>query len=238
MTYRSVYLLYKPVYFPLYIYLAYHRFHMSVGQGPPSGGPSAGQVFADGAGARERILETAYDLFTRYGIRAVGIDRIVAEAGVAKMSLYRHFPSKEGLALAVLDLRRERWTRDWLRAAVERLGSSPRGRLLAYFDAFDEWFNGDYEGCAFINTLLETPGADPTHVASIRELELIRLIIEDDAREAGILEPEELSYQLQILLMGAIVSARRGDLGAARRARQVAEVLIDGMPRAEIAATG
>jgi AcrR family transcriptional regulator len=162
----------------------------------------------------------------------------VAEAGVAKMSLYRHFPSKEGLALAVMDLRRERWTRDWLHASVERLASSPQERLLAYFDAFDEWFNGDYEGCTFIDTLLETTGADLTHAASVRELELIRLIIEDDAREAEILEPEALSYQLQILLMGAIVSARRGDLDAARRARQVAAVLIDGMQRGETAAAG
>ena len=69
-------------------------------------------------GARDRIVDTAYDLFSRHGIRAVGVDRIVAESGVAKMSLYRHFPSKDDLVLAFLQERERRWTNEWLRAEV------------------------------------------------------------------------------------------------------------------------
>ena len=69
---------------------------------------------------RGRVLQAAYDLFCREGINAVGIDRIVAAAGVAKMSLYRHFRSKEELVLAVLDLREKLWKVDWLEAEVER----------------------------------------------------------------------------------------------------------------------
>ena len=63
---------------------------------------------------RERILEAAYPLFSRSGIRAVGVDTIVEAAGVAKMTLYRNFPSKDDLALAFLEMREERWTRAWL----------------------------------------------------------------------------------------------------------------------------
>jgi AcrR family transcriptional regulator len=108
------------------------------------------------APARERILDTAYELFSHNGIRAVGIDRIVAESGVAKMSLYHHFPSKDDLVLAFLELRMERWTRGWLEAEIERRAETPRERLLAVFDVFDEWFHeSDFEGCSFILTLME-----------------------------------------------------------------------------------
>src|SRR5829696_7711189 len=85
-------------------------------------------------GGRERILETAYELFSRHGTRAVGVDRIVAEAGAAKMTLYRNFASKEELIIAFLDAREERWTRGWLQAEVEARAETPAGRLLAIFD--------------------------------------------------------------------------------------------------------
>src|SRR5205807_7684370 len=77
-------------------------------------------------GARERIDRTAYQLFSRHGIRAVGIDAVVAHAGVAKMTLYRHYPSKDDLALAFLRRREELWTRSWLQREAKR-----RGRTLA-----------------------------------------------------------------------------------------------------------
>jgi AcrR family transcriptional regulator len=90
--------------------------------------------------ARDRILQTAYHLFSRHGIRAVEIDTIVAESHVAKMTLYRYFPSKEDLVLAFLDLRRQRWTHEWLEAGIERRAATPRERLLSVFDLLDEWF--------------------------------------------------------------------------------------------------
>src|SRR5919106_6239860 len=86
--------------------------------------------------ARERILETAYRLFSRHGVRAVGVDRIVASSGVAKMSLYRHFRSKEELVLAFLQEREQRWTRDWLHAEASRRGETGADRMLAIFDVF------------------------------------------------------------------------------------------------------
>src|SRR5258708_39908153 len=81
--------------------------------------------------ARERILLTAYDLFARHGIRAVGVDRIVAESGVAKTTLYRHFASKDDLVVAAVELREELWSRDWLQHEVERRGGPASARLLA-----------------------------------------------------------------------------------------------------------
>ena len=84
----------------------------------------AGVASAD---ARERILATAYELFTRHGLVAVGVDRIVAEAGVAKTTLYRHFGSKDGLAVAVLLRHEELWTRKWLEPEAARLARAPGG---------------------------------------------------------------------------------------------------------------
>ena len=180
--------------------------------------------------ARERILDTAYDLFSRHGIRAVGIDRIVKEAGVAKMSLYRHFRSKDELVIAFLDLREQRYTRDWLQVEIERRGNTPRERLLAVFDLFDEWFQADdFHGCAFISTMLEYAGnGDEVEFASRRHLDTVKDIFADLAREAGLADPERAALQLQALAMGAIISARRGDLDAARRQRPLAEFVLDG----------
>jgi AcrR family transcriptional regulator len=179
--------------------------------------------------ARTRILETAYELFSRHGIRAIGIDRIIAEAQIAKATLYRHFPSKEDLVIAFLDLRERRWTHEWLEAETERLAPRPEERVLFVFDALDKWFHrSDYEGCSFINTLLEIAEADnPIHRAAIRHLGVVRETLQRYGEQAGARNPEEIGYQMQILMMGAIVSARRGDLEAGRRARVFAELLLE-----------
>ena len=115
--------------------------------------------------ARERILEAAYDLFSHQGVRAVGIDAIIERSGVARMTLYRHFASKDALVLAFLERREERWTKEWLQGEVERRSAAPGERLLAIFDVFDEWFQrSDFEGCSFVNVLLEiSDPADQLH---------------------------------------------------------------------------
>src|SRR4030088_3228618 len=104
----------------------------------------------------DRILETAHELFSRRGIRDVGIDEIIERAGVAKATLYRHFASKDDLVVAFLKHREQCWTVDFIEAEARRRGATPEEQLLAIFDAFDEWFRReDFEGCSFINTLLE-----------------------------------------------------------------------------------
>src|SRR6266404_2808220 len=90
------------------------------------------------ANARERIDHAAYELFSRHGIKATGVDTLAAHAGVAKMTLYKHYPSKDALALAFLRRREELWTRSWLQQEVVRRARAPARQLLAIFDVFDE----------------------------------------------------------------------------------------------------
>ena len=178
--------------------------------------------------ARERILDTAYDLFSRHGIRAVGVDRIIATSGVAKMSLYRHFHSKDELVLAFLQERERRWTMEWLHAEASSRADDGEGRLLAIFDVFDEWFQkSDFEGCSFINVLLEF--AEPRHpirLASTEHLATIRGLLREFAEDAGVSDPEAVACQWHILMKGSIVAAGEGDRHAARRARDLGELLL------------
>ena len=178
--------------------------------------------------ARERILLTAYDLFSRHGIRAVGVDRIVAESGVAKTTLYRHFPSKDDLVVAVLALREERWSRDWLQHEVEQRGGPASARLLTIFDVFGEWFRrGDYEGCLFTRTLLELGDrTTPPAAASVDALARIRIWLVGLAEEAGVRDPARFAGQWQLLMLGSLVRAATGDLDAAAEAGHVASLLL------------
>src|SRR6266576_1800119 len=91
--------------------------------------------------AHERILDAAYELFSRRGIQAVGVNEVTERAGVATATLYRHFPSKDALVLAFLDLREQRWTHGLIEAGAISRGSDPEQRLLAIFDVLDEWFH-------------------------------------------------------------------------------------------------
>jgi AcrR family transcriptional regulator len=180
--------------------------------------------------ARERIIEASYRLFSHHGIHAVGIDRIVAEADVAKATLYHHFASKEALVVAFLERREERWTYGWLAAEAERRATTAEGRVLAVFDVLDEWFRRpDFEGCSFINTLLEFPDREsPVHRAAIRHLAVVQGLLQSYCEQAGASEPEEAAHALEILLMGSIVSAARADLDAARTARGLVAAVLGG----------
>lgn len=184
----------------------------------------------DSPSARERILDAAYELFSRHGLRAVGVDLIIRESSVARKTFYRHFPSKADLILAFLDLRGQRWTHDWLQAEIGSLGDTPRERTLAAFDVLDVWFHSeDFESCALIAALFEVRDrSDPVHQRAAQQLEGVRRLIVDTLEQEGrARERESLAYQLQILMMGAIVSATRGDLLAARRAREIADLVLD-----------
>src|SRR2546426_9083940 len=109
---------------------------------------------AEGGAARERLLRTAYELFRQNSLNTVGVDRIVAEADVAKTTLYRHFPSKDDLAVSVLRHHEDVWTKGWLEQAIGRRETTAGGRLLGLFDAFDERFRRDrYQGCPFARAL-------------------------------------------------------------------------------------
>lgn len=191
-------------------------------------GATAGQRNAGRQTARERILDTAYELFSRHGTRAVGVDRIIAECGIAKMTLYRNFPSKDELILAFLECRDQRWTRAWLQTEARRRGASPAERLLAIFDTFEAWFaRDDFEGCSFINVMLEVAEPDhPVRQASVRHLAAVRGFVRGLAEQAGIDDADAFARQWHILMKGAIVAAVEGDRQAAARARQLGALLL------------
>ena len=178
--------------------------------------------------ARERILDTAYELFSRRAIRDVGIDEVIERAGVAKATLYRHFPSKDDLVIAFLQRREERWTVAWVEAEARRRGSTPGEQLLAIFELFDEWFHrDDFEACSFINVLLEMGPEHPVGQASVRHLSSIRSVVSRLAEEARLRDPESFARSWHILMKGSIVSAAEGDAEAAQRARSMAQLLIE-----------
>ena len=177
---------------------------------------------------REHLVDTALELFSREGYHATGIDRILAEAGVAKMTLYNHFKSKDELILAALR-RRDELFRNWFMREVERRGQAPRERLLAVFDTLGAWFDKpSFSGCSFINASAEFGNPDdPIHGACAEHQHLVLGYLTELARQAGAKDPEGLAESLMLLMEGAIVLrhvACRRD--AAGKARATAEILV------------
>jgi AcrR family transcriptional regulator len=182
--------------------------------------------------ARERLLDAAYDLFAEQGVNQVGIDAILARSGCAKASLYATFGSKVALAIAFLDRREEVWTRDWLEAEVKRRATDPGERLLAIFDVFDGWFRKkSFEGCSFINVLLESAPRSPVQLAAAVHLSKIRAIIRDLASDAGLEQPETFAQAWHMLMKGSIVAACEGNREAAREAKLAARLVLAGWAR-------
>jgi len=180
------------------------------------------------ASARERIDLATYELFSRHGVRAVGVDAVVDRAGVAKKTLYSHYPSKEELVLAFLRRREELWTRGWLEQGVERRSASPAERLLAVFDVFDRWFHrSDFEGCAFVKVLLEHDDpAHPIRKSAEAHLRAVRDFVRQLAEDARVRDPDGFARQWQIMMLGSIIAAYAGDRDAARRAKKLGALLL------------
>lgn len=178
---------------------------------------------------RERVLRTASKLFYAEGIRAVGVDRIAAEAGVSKMTLYRHYPTKDDLVVAVLEARDEP-ARNLLHAATEHAADTARDRLLACFAMLGPWFaSRGFRGCPFMNASLEL--ADPAHPARAvaeRHKTATRDQFAALARELELAKPDALADQLALVFDGAIAQAQMRDAaGAATAALAAATALLD-----------
>lgn len=181
---------------------------------------------------RERILNAAYDLFAANGVNQVGIDTILVKSRCAKASLYGSYGSKVDLAIAFLDKREAVWTRKWLEAEVKRRTSDPKERLLAIFDVFDGWFRKKtFEGCSFINVLLESPVDSPVRRAAAVHLSKIRAIVRALAEDANLPEPDKFAQVWHMLMKGSIIAACEGNRNAAREAKCAARLIIDGWKR-------
>jgi AcrR family transcriptional regulator len=177
---------------------------------------------------REQLLETAWRLFYRDGYHATGIDRILASAGVAKMTLYKHFRSKEELILAVLEKRNDQFRESFSRF----LGSekrTPEQQLLGVFDWLMNWINSkEFRGCFFQKAMAEYQSlGDPIHQAALAHKAAFHAEIRRLVEEAGLARPKSLADQLALIVEGAIVSSHAlGSSAPAMHAREAARSLI------------
>lgn len=174
------------------------------------------------------ILDAATELFNAQGVRAVGVDTIAEESGVAKMTLYKYFPNKDLLIEACVSRVGERW-REWMRSAIERLSPDPKGRPLAIFDAMEEWFCApDFRGCAAINMTLELACRDhPATRAGFQHKRLSREYVVALCAGAGLPDAAAKADQLILLMEGAVVSAVIwGSPDPARKAKSAAKSLL------------
>ncbi|HYF61773.1 MAG TPA: TetR/AcrR family transcriptional regulator [Herpetosiphonaceae bacterium] len=178
--------------------------------------------------AREQILLSASTLFYQNGIRATGIDAIIAQAGVTKKTFYYHFASKDDLIVAFIERRDAIW-RESLPERVAQLAAAPAERVLALFDLFGERFRADdFRGCAFTNTIIETADpAHPAHQAAVTHKDFVKDYLTGLLRAAGADHAETLAYQLLLLIDGSLVTAlREGTPKAAVQAKHAAATLL------------
>ncbi len=177
---------------------------------------------------RDALLDTAEALFARQGYRAVGIDTVLAQAGVAKMTLYKHFKSKEELIAAVLERRGDTIAAE-LAERIAAAPAEPRARLLAVFDWLAEAVRSpQFHGCLFIKAASEYPTTeDLPRQAALAFKEGCRTLLEGLCRDVSSDDPEGLARQLQLLLEGALVMAfLQRNPQAAGDARWAAEALL------------
>lgn len=166
-------------------------------------------------------MKAADELFYCDGVNTVGIDRVIAHAGVAKASLYTIFGSKDELIRAYLERRHES-RRERIERAIA-VPDSPRDKILAVFDQL-----GDLRGCPFIRAGAEAAPGSAVEEANDAYRRWVRSLFMKLARDAGATDPATLALQLQILYDGAAVGARMDrNASAAKKARIAAEVLVD-----------
>jgi AcrR family transcriptional regulator len=183
---------------------------------------------AEGASVRERLLDTAADLFYREGVRAVGVDLVVERTGVAKTSLYRHFPSKDDLVAAVLERDDLNYWTYWTRIA-EAHADDPRGELMAHMHWIAKYIGRpEFRGCAFLNMATEFPSPDhPARQIALRHKSELHRRLAALTLRMGLRNPEELADQLVLLIDGAYVNGQlRGTRGPAQALPAAARVLI------------
>jgi AcrR family transcriptional regulator len=168
-----------------------------------------GDAHDNSAELRDRILRTASTLFYQRGVRAVGVDLVVEEAGVAKTSLYRHFRTKDDLIAAFLQREDEDFWNKWTRV-TELRKADPVAELEAHLDWIAERLGRpNYRGCPQLNVAAEFPDSDhpARKVASAHKQEL-RQRLKGIAERLRVKRPDELAGQLSLLINGAFVSSQ------------------------------
>jgi AcrR family transcriptional regulator len=180
---------------------------------------------------RERLVAAAVELFYRQGFNAVGVDQIIAAAGVTKTTFYKHFDGKDDLMVAAVQ-RRDAWeSQAWNRAVYERAGDDPVRQLRCMLDVLDHWFNApDWGGCMFTSAAFEFPNPhDPVHQVAVAHKRALRDQFRDIARKAGAkgAGAEEFADCYTALIEGALMMRHtHGRNDAARVVRPAVEQII------------
>ncbi len=178
---------------------------------------------------RERLVHAAIELVYLHGFQALGVDQVIARAGVSKTTFYKHFECRDDLLVAAIHMRNQ-WEMKSVHAAVERLaGDDPRAQLLAIFDVLDYWFNSpDYHGCQFLNAAAEFPNPhDPVHAVAADYKRKHRDGYREQATAAGVADAEAFADQFAALIEGTLVLRQiHGRNDAARVVKPAAEALL------------
>jgi len=183
--------------------------------------------------ARARILSVAGLLFYEHGIRAVGVDTIIKEADVAKMTFYKHFASKDQLVIEYLRTRDRQWW-SWIDAALKNYAADDPRKPLVVFDALEQRLRRPFKrGCAFVNAMTDLADAShPAYQVALRHKEQVELFLHDLCQELDYEHPDELTQQLILLLEGALVRAQRaGIAGPAKTAKELGRKILAASPR-------
>jgi AcrR family transcriptional regulator len=180
---------------------------------------------------RERLVAAAIELFYRQGFNAVGVDQIIAAAGVTKTTFYKHFDGKDDLMVAAVQRRDEWESQAWNRAVHERAGDDPLQQLRCMLDVLDHWFNApDWGGCMFTSAAFEFPNPhDPVHQVAAAHKRALRDQFRDIARNAGAkgVAAEVFADCYTALIEGALMMRHaHGRNDAARVVRPAVEQLI------------
>jgi AcrR family transcriptional regulator len=177
---------------------------------------------------KDKLLQTAIRLFYEEGYRAIGVDTIAAESGIGKMTLYRHFPSKDDLLLAYLKDRNEGFWNNF--EQVTQDAPTAREKLLAFFEFLQNFVQSPMcHGCPFLNLATEYPEkAYVGHQLAIEHKQSVRVRFRQLAKEAGAMKPDILADQLFLLMDGTFMSSRMfGEKNPATHVAEAARILID-----------
>lgn len=177
---------------------------------------------------KDKVFQTAARLFYQNGYRAIGVDTIAAEAGIGKMTLYRHYPSKDDLIVAYLKDSDEIFWKNFEQITKDAV--TPREKLLAFFESLQDYVKTPAcYGCPFLNVATEYPETDyPGHQVAVEHKQSVRIRFRQLAKQAGARNPEILADQLFLLMDGAYMASRMfGTKNPASHLASAAKTLID-----------
>lgn len=191
-------------------------------------GNRRGAYHGRGEPLRAHIVEVAGALFARDGVRAVGVNRVTAEAGISKKTLYKYFPSKDDLVVAYLSAM-DQPIRDAVTSAALSAGDDPRDQLLGIFDHLArEAGRADFRGCAFASTVIELPPDHPARLRAAEHEAHLHAFLRETAARAGAADPGALATHMLLLYHGAAIHARiQLSASPVHAARSAAAALIE-----------